>query len=82
MRYGAKAISTQFHPEFTSDIAAACIRRRATALKQEGKDPEVLLAGLGETPDAARLLLSFVESSYCTHQPGHTCKEENENVIA
>ena len=63
VRYGVNAISTQFHPEFSQEIAAACIRRRAASLESEGKDPAALLAVLGETPEAKRLLLRFIERS-------------------
>lgn len=61
VRYGPRAISTQFHPEFTPDISAACIRRRAAALQQEGKDLDAMLAAVDETPEASRLLTRFAE---------------------
>lgn len=61
VRYGAKALSTQFHPEFTPEIAAACIRRRAAVLEQEEDVLSALLASLDETPEALRLLKDFVE---------------------
>ena len=45
MRYGPHAISTQFHPEFTPSISAACVMRRADSLRSEGSDPEAMLKG-------------------------------------
>lgn len=66
VRYGPKAMSTQFHPEFTPDIAGACIRRRADALREEGRDPDALLAGLVETEEASNLLRRFVSTVQMT----------------
>lgn len=60
VRYGRNAISTQFHPEFTETHLAACIKRRAVTLASEGKDPEVLLDRLRETPYGLDLLRQFV----------------------
>lgn len=62
VRYGGRAISTQFHPEFTPAISAACIARRAGLLRTEGRDPRALLHGLDETPHAAELLRRFVRT--------------------
>jgi GMP synthase (glutamine-hydrolysing) len=62
VRYGPSAISTQFHPEFTPEIAGACIEQSAAALSAEGADPAALLRTLGETDHATRLLKQFVES--------------------
>ncbi|MFC5427272.1 glutamine amidotransferase [Paraburkholderia denitrificans] len=62
VRYGRKAISTQFHPEFTPEISAACIRLSADVLRSEAKDPDALLNALENTHDATRLLKRFIES--------------------
>lgn len=64
VRYGPKAISTQFHPEFTPAHLAACIRRRRSTLLSEGRDPDGLLGDLRDTPVAHRILLDFVESAF------------------
>lgn len=61
VRYGPRAISTQFHPEFTPDISAACLHRRADTLRTEGKNFDLLLSALGDTPQATRLLKEFIE---------------------
>ncbi|MEF3061830.1 glutamine amidotransferase [Ralstonia solanacearum] len=61
VRYGPRAISTQFHPEFTPEVSAACIRRRADILLNEGKDPEALVRALEDTREVTRMLRRFVE---------------------
>ena len=60
LRYGPKAVSTQFHPEFTPAITAACITRREAQLRDEGHDPDALLARLSDTAVARGLLRDFV----------------------
>jgi GMP synthase (glutamine-hydrolysing) len=62
LRYGPHAISTQFHPEFTPRISAACVTRRADMLRSDGRDPDVMLSDLCETPVAQGLLRRFVQS--------------------
>ncbi|WP_433706658.1 glutamine amidotransferase [Paraburkholderia sacchari] len=62
VRYGPGAISTQFHPEFTAEIAGACIEQSAAVLRAEGTDPAALLRTLGETEHATHLLRKFVKS--------------------
>lgn len=63
VRYGPHAVSTQFHPEFTPAISAACVMRRADALRAEGRDPDALRAGLHDTPEARGLLQRFVRAA-------------------
>lgn len=60
IRYGRNSISTQFHPEFTPEILAACIQRRASQLKSEGHVPQRMIEGIVPTPEAAQLLKRFV----------------------
>lgn len=62
VRYGPKAISTQFHPEFTPAISAACILRRAEHLQDKGQNPNALLDSLGDTLHANQLLKHFVDT--------------------
>lgn len=62
VRYGPHAISTQFHPEFTPSISAACVTRRADMLRSEGRDPDAMLSDLLETPVAQGLLRRFVQT--------------------
>ncbi|WP_221623369.1 glutamine amidotransferase [Burkholderia sp. Bp9143] len=63
VRYGPNAISTQFHPEFTPELSAACIRRRASTLLKEGKNPDAMVDALQDTHQAAGLLRRFVDST-------------------
>ncbi len=68
LRYGPHAVSTQFHPEFTPGISAACVTRRADMLRSEGHDPEAMLRNLSETPVAQDLLQRFVQAYVCEAQ--------------
>ncbi len=63
VRYGPKAISTQFHPEFTPDILRAMIERRADALRADGQSPEEMLRHINDAPHASGLLRHFVETA-------------------
>lgn len=56
LRYAPHALSSQFHPEFTPDFMRAYIEARADTLRDEGVDPDALLADVRET-EAARMLL-------------------------
>lgn len=61
LRYGPKAMSLQFHPEFTAPLMAACIQRRAQVHAAHGRDVAAMLSALGPTPHAQALLRSFVD---------------------
>jgi len=61
VRYGANAISTQFHPEFSAEVMRAYIRRKRDALRDEGQCPDTLLADVTPTPVATRLLRGFLK---------------------
>ena len=60
LRYGPRALSVQFHPEFTAPLMAACIQRRAALLAAEGRDVAAMLSGIGPTVQSRRLLHTFV----------------------
>lgn len=60
LRYGPNAISTQFHPEFTKSILAACVDSRADYLRSRGESPEALKASSGDTPWPRDLLRRFI----------------------
>lgn len=60
VRYGPKAISVQFHPEFSTEICTAIIRFHAESLRMEGQDPQAFLSQVQPTPDATALLSHFV----------------------
>ncbi|MDB5892639.1 MAG: synthase [Rhodoferax sp.] len=59
LRYGPRAVSVQFHPEFTPRLMGACIERRAVWLGEQGRDMAAMLAGLVPTPHAQGLLHAF-----------------------
>lgn len=61
LRYGPKAVSVQFHPEFSPAIMRAYITAMADKLRNEGMDPQALHAAVEESPEATRLLLGFIE---------------------
>jgi GMP synthase (glutamine-hydrolysing) len=67
LRYAPNALSSQFHPEFTPDFMRAYIEVRADALREEGLDPDMLLADVRET-EAARLLLEHFAHAALTRQ--------------
>jgi len=49
----------QFHPEMDTDYVGVLIRQRADAIREEGLDPDALLAGLRESDDGPALLARF-----------------------
>jgi GMP synthase (glutamine-hydrolysing) len=59
LRYGAKAVSTQFHPEFNADVMRAYIRRKRAEMQREGADPKQVFDAVGATPIARRLMQFF-----------------------
>ncbi|HVX05495.1 MAG TPA: glutamine amidotransferase [Rhodanobacteraceae bacterium] len=67
LRYAANALSSQFHPEFTPGVMRAYIEVRAETLREEGLDPDALLAAVRET-EAARLLLERFAQAALAHQ--------------
>jgi GMP synthase (glutamine-hydrolysing) len=69
VRFSPTAVSMQFHPEFTSDIQAACIGARAQVLRREGMDPSAMLHELAPTPMPLALLRRFVDTHAATGKP-------------
>ena len=67
LRYAPNVLSSQFHPEFTPDFMRAYIEARAGTLREEGLDPDALLAEVRET-EAARLLLEQFAQAALNHQ--------------
>lgn len=61
LRYGPRQWSVQFHPEFTPAVMRAYLMRQVEALRDQGQDPEALLAGVGPTPEASALLTRFAQ---------------------
>ncbi|MGU9889073.1 glutamine amidotransferase [Serratia marcescens] len=60
IRYSAKAVSTQFHPELTPDIAASLIHLHSETLLSEGFKPAAMRSALTDATDARKLLKMFI----------------------
>lgn len=58
-RIGTCAWGVQFHPEFPAQAMRYYLNHYRNALLQQGLDPDALLAGVVETPQAAGLLPRF-----------------------
>ena len=59
LRFAEHAWGVQFHPEMDTDYVGVLIRQRADAIREEGLDPDALLAGLRESDDGPALLARF-----------------------
>lgn len=59
LRYGANAVSVQFHPEFNAEVMRAYIRRKHADMRREGSDPKQAFQAVAATPIARRLLRQF-----------------------
>ncbi len=59
LRYGPRALSVQFHPEFTAGLMDACLARRQGLLAADGHDVAALRAALAPTPHAQSILRGF-----------------------
>ncbi|MFC4525726.1 glutamine amidotransferase [Dyella halodurans] len=59
LRYGANAVSVQFHPEFNADVMRAYIHRKRDAMDKEGFDPRHTFRQVAATPLARRLMRQF-----------------------
>lgn len=62
LRYGPRQWSVQFHPEFTPQVMRAYLTRQVDKLRDQGQDPEALLAGVAATPEASSLLVRFAKA--------------------
>jgi GMP synthase (glutamine-hydrolysing) len=60
VRFAPRAWGVQFHPEFTGTAMSHYLRIRSDALRQEGSDPDELLAAVTETAESEQLLRRFV----------------------
>lgn len=63
VRYGPKAISTQFHPEFSPQITREYIQARADSLRAEGRDAGLLIEAVCDAPVPVALLRRFVNEA-------------------
>lgn len=61
IRFTSNSWGLQFHPEFSAPVTSDYIRYRADALREEGLNPEKLLAGVTDTTEAKSVLRRFTE---------------------
>lgn len=61
IRFSENAWGVQYHPEFSAPVMSDYIHYRAGALREEGLNPEELMASVTETEEAASVLRKFVE---------------------
>ncbi|MGY5955297.1 glutamine amidotransferase [Kosakonia sp. BK9b] len=62
VRYGPHAVSVQFHPEMTPEIASDLLRLNRANIEKEGIDADSLVAGVLPAPGAAEILRRFVQT--------------------
>ncbi|MDN7131627.1 glutamine amidotransferase [Halomonas sp. MC140] len=60
LRYGPRQWSVQFHPEFTAPVMRAYLERQRAALRDQGEEPEALLASVVDCQAASSLLKRFL----------------------
>ena len=60
LRYGPRQWSVQFHPEFTAPVMRAYLERQRAALRDQGEEPEVLLANVVDCQASSSLLQRFL----------------------
>lgn len=60
VRYGPRALSVQFHPEMTPEIASDLLRLNRPHIEKEGHDADSLIASVLPAPGAADILRRFV----------------------
>lgn len=68
VRYGPRAVSVQFHPEMTPEIATDLLRLNRTTIEKEGIDADSLVAGVLPAPGAAEILRRFVQDVTARNQ--------------
>ncbi len=61
IRFSEKAWGVQYHPEFSGPIMSKYIKYRSVALREEGLNPDQLLAKVSETEQALSVLKKFTE---------------------
>jgi GMP synthase (glutamine-hydrolysing) len=59
-RLGTRAHAVQFHPEMDADIIRGYVTARASIIRDEGGDPEALLAGIHDGTRGHDVLRNFV----------------------
>lgn len=61
IRFAENVWGVQFHPEFSAPVTMDYIRYRADSLREEGLNPEQLLARTVDTKEAKSVLQKFTE---------------------
>lgn len=56
---GERVWGLQFHPEFDAEVLSTYVSERREDLRADGLDPEAILDGIRETPEAWDLLARF-----------------------
>lgn len=62
LRYGPRALSAQFHPEFNAEVMRGYIRRKREVMFREGTDPHRIYRDVAATPIARNLLKRFARN--------------------
>jgi len=63
LRYGPRAVSVQFHPEFTVPVMRAYFDVMRAGLEDEGLDVSALRAGVAETPVSHAIMRRFFDAA-------------------
>ncbi|MDX3905503.1 MAG: glutamine amidotransferase [Pigmentiphaga sp.] len=63
LRYGPRAVSVQFHPEFTVPVMRAYFDVMKTGLAEEGLDVPALRAAVAETPVSHGIMRRFFQAA-------------------
>ena len=61
IRFSENAWGVQYHPEFSGPVMSKYINYRSDALREEGLNPEQLLAKVTETEQSLSVLKKFAE---------------------
>lgn len=72
IRFAENVWGVQFHPEFSVPIMSEYIRYRSDAIRDEGLNPEQLLAKVSETEEAKLVLSAFASLAQKTYSADST----------
>ena len=61
IRFAENVWGVQFHPEFSAPVMSDYIRYREAAMREEGLNPEQLMASVTEAEEAGSVLRQFVK---------------------
>lgn len=69
-RVGDRVRAVQFHPEFDADVMRGYLRARAARLREEGLDPERLLASVHEGTRGSDVMRAFARQAVARMSSG------------